>query len=62
MSEKKKDPKKIGSFGETVLYEEKTEVPMQSKGKMKSKEAVRNNYDDGETQILERDLSNTLDM
>jgi hypothetical protein len=29
---------------------------------MKSKEAVRNNYDDGETQILERDLSNTLDM
>lgn len=53
---------KIGSFGETVLYEEKIEVPMQSKGIMKNKEAVRNNYDDGETQILERDLSNTLDM
>jgi hypothetical protein len=47
---------KIGSFGETVLYEEKIEVPTQSKGRMKRKEAVRNNYDEGEDPELERDL------
>ena len=51
---------KIGSFGETVLYEEKTEVTSQSKGIMKSKEAVRNNYDDGEEQAFERDVSGRI--
>jgi hypothetical protein len=47
---------KIESFGETVLYEEKNAVHSQSKGRMKNKEAIRNNYDNGDELTLEKDM------